>query len=414
MQRRSELTIRLLADFLTNTTDFAASLVQERDQQESRSETGIPWSLLIAAGSTITGILSLIKFDSSDTDSESRHNEVAGNESDFDQAEGQSLLDTTVAWIKSIPESIKSSSSTVPGTSAIAAQHDFVGTKLNLATDQTGKDATSYVLNASNLVGVDPSLVYSVAKVESNLKTEARNRITGATGLMQILPSTWNYLIKKYRHLGFTPQDISDPQKNAILGAVYLKDISNTIESKLGRTPSAPEVYLGHFLGPTGALRFLNALATNPETSAASLFKSAALSNKTIFFDRSRPRTIAEVWQLLTSKVSLGQAAYLKTQSPSSVETAPSLGSDVYSRVGSANTLSSPKLQIAPVQQTIDTQSNLGLMSNKLRSRLPQAPVEAEISVVSSSPTVVSSSSTDIPRVYVRSNSGLPVAIPIY
>lgn len=51
-------------------------------------------------------------------------------------------------------------------------------------------DATSYVVNAAKTHGVPVQFALRVAKAESGIKCGVHNRRSGATGPMQILPST--------------------------------------------------------------------------------------------------------------------------------------------------------------------------------------------------------------------------------
>jgi hypothetical protein len=72
----------------------------------------------------------------------------------------------------------------------------------------------------------------------------------------------------------------------------------------LGREPDAAELYLAHFLGAGGAGTLLTALQADPGQSAAALFPQPAAANRAIFYDNGRPRSVAEVMELIRGKVS--------------------------------------------------------------------------------------------------------------
>ena len=63
----------------------------------------------------------------------------------------------------------------------------------------------------------------------------------------------------------------------------HLREIADKLETGLGRTPEAAEIYLGHFLGSAGARRMLSA----PESqAAASILPDAARANSTLFYSQ--------------------------------------------------------------------------------------------------------------------------------
>ena len=71
---------------------------------------------------------------------------------------------------------------------------------------------------ASETFEVDPVLVASVIKSESNFQKDVVS-VKGAEGLMQILPSTAEYLAKK---LKYGEYDLKKAEDNIMLGTYYL------------------------------------------------------------------------------------------------------------------------------------------------------------------------------------------------
>jgi soluble lytic murein transglycosylase len=69
--------------------------------------------------------------------------------------------------------------------------------------------------------GLDPALIAAVIFQES--KFEDRTSAAGATGLMQILPSTARAIAKRSGGTAFVPSDLSTPAVNIAYGSYYLR-----------------------------------------------------------------------------------------------------------------------------------------------------------------------------------------------
>ena len=95
-----------------------------------------------------------------------------------------------------------------------------------------------------------------------------------------------------------------DPDVSALMAAELARDNSAELSGFLGREPDSTELYMAHFLGAAGARDFLGALQSTPQASAAALFPKPAAANQAIFFDGGRARSVAEVMDLLRSRVS--------------------------------------------------------------------------------------------------------------
>lgn len=68
--------------------------------------------------------------------------------------------------------------------------------------------------------GIDPSLVYAVMKAESGFREDAVSK-AGAIGLMQLLPSTAEFICCKHQ-LEFFPEKLKEGAYNVKLGCLYL------------------------------------------------------------------------------------------------------------------------------------------------------------------------------------------------
>ena len=184
------------------------------------------------------------------------------------------------------------------------------------------------VLNrAGDKSGVDFDYLVQTAMRESSLNPHARANSSSAVGLFQFLEGTWLEVMKlEGGRLGYgeyaraIEQDSDgsyvirnkalrdevlalreNPQISADLAAAYTKRNGEYLSNRFGRNPSPGELYIAHFLGAAGAERMFRAGLENPEQIAANLFPSQAQANRAIFYGRSGPRTIRQVYQALVA-----------------------------------------------------------------------------------------------------------------
>jgi soluble lytic murein transglycosylase len=68
---------------------------------------------------------------------------------------------------------------------------------------------------------LDPSLIAAVIYTESRFRDQTSR--AGATGLMQLMPSTADYIARKSGGTRFTHQDLATPQINIAYGSWYLR-----------------------------------------------------------------------------------------------------------------------------------------------------------------------------------------------
>ena len=83
----------------------------------------------------------------------------------------------------------------------------------------------SEVVEAS---GVDPLLVYSVMKAESDFREDVVSR-AGAVGLMQIKPATAEYICRR-EGIEFMPDQLTNGAYNVRLGCLYLSYLLGKFE----------------------------------------------------------------------------------------------------------------------------------------------------------------------------------------
>ena len=162
------------------------------------------------------------------------------------------------------------------------------------------------VREAAKGVGVDENLATTTAAIESGLDPSAKSNSSSASGLFQFINKTWQAMLSKYgKPYGLFPgHSPFDARANAIMGAHYLKENESAlVRSGADDKVDSTDAYMAHFLGAGGASVFLKALKSNPNQEAAAILPDAAQSNKSIFYDLRRPRTLAEVRRLLEEKV---------------------------------------------------------------------------------------------------------------
>lgn len=80
----------------------------------------------------------------------------------------------------------------------------------------------SQIKSASTKFQIDSCLIASIINTESGFDSNAKSN-KGALGLMQILPSTANWICKKYNIEYQNENTLFDPQKNILIGCQYLQ-----------------------------------------------------------------------------------------------------------------------------------------------------------------------------------------------
>lgn len=162
------------------------------------------------------------------------------------------------------------------------------------------------IKDAANRGGISEDVMIAMAAIESSFNPSANmNSRAKAKGLYQFMPGTWDDMLKKYGHKhGIQPgTSVFDPRANALMAAEYIKENFAGIKKKLPQQPLGPvEAYLSHFLGGSGAAKFLSL----PKGDiGAQHMPDAARSNYNIFYDKdnNRPRTVSEIYKHLSDKM---------------------------------------------------------------------------------------------------------------
>jgi hypothetical protein len=190
------------------------------------------------------------------------------------------------------------------------------------------------IQRASNATGVDFGFLMGTAKRESGYNPNAKSGASSATGLFQFVEQTWLSTLKqhgaKYGYARYADMlqkggdgryfvpgseahkmvlDLrKDPHAASLMAGELASDHAAYLKGRVGRDPTAGELYAAHFLGPQGSARLIKAMQTTPRSSAAAIFPDAAASNHAIFYRGGRAATVAEVYANLTETAQGGDA----------------------------------------------------------------------------------------------------------
>jgi hypothetical protein len=200
------------------------------------------------------------------------------------------------------------------------------------------------IQRASSATGVDFGFLMGTAKRESGYNPAAKAQTSSAAGLFQFVEQTWLSTLKqhgaKYGYARYAEMiskgadgryfvrgaqaqravlDLRmDPHAASLMAGELASDHAAYLRGRVGRDPTAGELYAAHFLGPQGSARLIQAMQTSPRTTAAALFPDAASANPAIFYRGGRAASVAEVYANLTATAegSSGVTAPPKAEEP--------------------------------------------------------------------------------------------------
>jgi len=185
------------------------------------------------------------------------------------------------------------------------------------------------IRQAAQATGTGFEYLLKTAMRESNFNPNAKASTSSATGLFQFIDQTWLATLKESGgSLGYGSYAAAikrnswgryvvgdpavrrqvmnlryDPTANAAMAGAFTKKNAVRLTKALGRAPTDGELYIAHFLGQAGAVKFISAAQQAPQGTAASLFPNAARANRSIFFDKQGgARSLAQVYASLVAK----------------------------------------------------------------------------------------------------------------
>src|SRR5437870_8388570 len=204
-----------------------------------------------------------------------------------------------------------------------------IATRISGATTDIATRVTGAIRDAARVTGAGFEYLLNTALRESNLNPNAKAKTSSATGLFQFIDQTWlatmkqsgpslgygkyadaisktssgRYVIKDpaVREKIFALR--KDPTANSVMAGAFANSNAKVLSDRLGRKPTDGELYMAHFLGASGASRFIRAAEANPNAKAASLFPRAAHANNSIFYDNTgAARSLKQVYAGLVSR----------------------------------------------------------------------------------------------------------------
>jgi hypothetical protein len=177
------------------------------------------------------------------------------------------------------------------------------------------------IQTAAHESGVDPHLLTAIAWRESRFDPNALNRQSSARGLLQFTSGTWLRAVRDYGsehdvadyaaaiHTSRSgdlvlPEEVksaildlrSNPILSAKLAADSMKRERLVMEARLGRRVTSADLYLMHVLGPSGAMRFLEAVAKKPSESSLKVASFQVMRNAGLLAQDGHPLTVANTY----------------------------------------------------------------------------------------------------------------------
>ena len=189
------------------------------------------------------------------------------------------------------------------------------------------------IQRASDATGVDFGFLLGTARRESGYNPGAKAPTSSAAGLFQFVDQTWMSTLKKHgakygyaRYADLITKGSDgryhvegaearqavmdlrfDPHAASLMAGELTSDHASYLRGRVGRDPTAGELYAAHFLGPQGSARLIEAMQASPAAPAAALFPDAAAANPAIFYRAGRAASVSEVYANLTRAQAAGR-----------------------------------------------------------------------------------------------------------
>ncbi len=214
-----------------------------------------------------------------------------------------------------------------------------------MAIESVKQAVGAAIQRASEATGVDFGFLMRTAARESGYNPAAKASSSSAAGLYQFVEQTWLGALKRHGakygygdyadliqgsgegRLSVTGGEARkavmalrlDPRAASLMAGELASDNSAYLRGRVGRDPTAGELYAAHFLGPKGSGDLIEAHRSRPGAAAAGLFPDAAAANPSIFYRDGRPASVAEVYANLTG----GRDAPIPASATPDAESAP-------------------------------------------------------------------------------------------
>jgi len=290
------------------------------------------------------------------------------------------------------------------GGSTVDMSLNGTGGEYTKLPDATGKGYQGFkdmINGAGKMVGVDSNLMATMVAAESGFNPGVKAGSSSASGLMQFISDTWKAMVKKYGPKYGIPPGTSpfDAKANLLMGAEYIKENIQSMQKYLKRKVTDTDVYMGHFMGTGGAKQFLTA---DPSTIGATMFPAAAAANPTIYYDKGRPKTLAEIYEHFSW--------LLKKRSKDNGIPLGTGGGDILLPADgkpASNTAATPSSETAPIG-TVPTTGPTGISASPLPS--PGATTPTTTATPSATPPVAATTAPSSTPPANATPSGTPSA----
>jgi hypothetical protein len=181
---------------------------------------------------------------------------------------------------------------------------------------------TSVIRTAARDTGADFGFLLRQAEVESGLNPNAKAPTSSATGLFQFIDETWMTMVRRYGADHGLQEQARRIESGAVGPAERAEILSlrrdpglatrmaaefaaeNARALKAAGTPEVgpTELYLAHFLGAKGAVRFMQGLRDDPQAPAAAALPRAAEANPSIFMPSGRTASFRDVYDRFAAR----------------------------------------------------------------------------------------------------------------
>ena len=94
------------------------------------------------------------------------------------------------------------------------------------------KKYSEYVEKYAQEFNVDPLLIFSMIKAESNFKEKAKSS-SGAKGLMQLMEATANEIADKIDEPLVEEESLLEPEKNILIGTKYYSELLKNFDGNM-------------------------------------------------------------------------------------------------------------------------------------------------------------------------------------
>lgn len=181
---------------------------------------------------------------------------------------------------------------------------------------------------AADKTGVEFQYLVDTAARESGFRARVKAKTSSATGLFQFIESTWlqtvkdkgpelglgNYAkhIKKSSNGAYVVDSREkraeilnlrkDPEIASLMAGAFTKANAQELNSRVGRKPTAGELYIAHFLGAANGAKLIKAASLQPNMKADTLFPKAANANKPLFYRSGEAVSVKSLYQNLVRR----------------------------------------------------------------------------------------------------------------